>query len=98
MSVIATLKRGKALLVANDLREMAENLWLVEYRINVDEASAILLAAAELLDELGQRRYSSPWKCEMCASEPERHWIEMPNNGPIVPCPLCNHDGIIPRS
>lgn len=28
--------------------------------------------------------------CEYCATEPDRGWIEMPNNGPIVPCPICN--------
>lgn len=36
--------------VAADLREMAENLWLVEYRVSVDEDAALLLKAAELLE------------------------------------------------
>jgi hypothetical protein len=30
-------------------------------------------------------------KCEVCRREPERGWIEMENNGPIVPCWGCNH-------
>jgi hypothetical protein len=29
-------------------------------------------------------------KCPHCKGEPEPGWIEMPDNGPIVPCPLCN--------
>ena len=28
--------------------------------------------------------------CEHCKGEPESGWIEQPNNGPIVPCPVCN--------
>lgn len=28
--------------------------------------------------------------CYCCHGEPEPGWIEMPNNGPIVPCPICN--------
>jgi hypothetical protein len=28
--------------------------------------------------------------CFYCKAEPEAGWIEMPNNGPIVPCPVCN--------
>lgn len=38
-----------------------------------------------------------PPQCQYCAGEPEPHWIEMPNNGPIVPCPVCNPDGAIER-
>lgn len=30
--------------------------------------------------------------CAYCKGEPEPGWIEMPNNGPIVPCPSCNKD------
>ncbi len=38
--------------------------------------------------------------CEHCASEAEPGWIETDNNGPIVPCPLCNRrpvhdDGVL---
>ena len=28
--------------------------------------------------------------CHYCKGEPEAGWIETPNNGPIVPCPVCN--------
>lgn len=28
--------------------------------------------------------------CEYCANGPEPGWIETDNNGPIVPCPVCN--------
>lgn len=28
--------------------------------------------------------------CSYCAGEPEPGWIEMPDNGPIVSCPICN--------
>ena len=28
--------------------------------------------------------------CVYCSGEPEPGWIEMPNNGPIVPCPICS--------
>jgi hypothetical protein len=30
--------------------------------------------------------------CPGCRGEPEPGWIEMPNNGPIVPCWLCNRE------
>lgn len=29
-------------------------------------------------------------KCPHCKGEPEPGWIEMPDNGPVVPCPVCN--------
>lgn len=28
--------------------------------------------------------------CRYCQGEPEPGYIEMPNNGPVVPCPICN--------
>lgn len=28
--------------------------------------------------------------CSHCEDEPEHGWIETDNNGPIVPCPVCN--------
>ena len=28
--------------------------------------------------------------CPDCEREPEPGWIETDNNGPIVPCPVCN--------
>lgn len=28
--------------------------------------------------------------CDYCRDEPEPGRIETPNNGPIVPCPMCN--------
>lgn len=28
--------------------------------------------------------------CHYCAGEPEPGFIEMPNNGPLVHCPVCN--------
>ncbi len=31
-------------------------------------------------------------QCPSCKGEPEPGWIEMPNNGPIVPCWLCNRE------
>lgn len=31
--------------------------------------------------------------CRNCDGEPEPGWIETLNNGPIVPCPICNPDG-----
>lgn len=31
--------------------------------------------------------------CQHCRNEPERGWIEQDNNGPIVPCPVCNPRG-----
>jgi len=32
-------------------------------------------------------------ECPACENECERGWIEMDNNGPIVPCWVCNKDG-----
>lgn len=31
--------------------------------------------------------------CDYCKGEREPDWIEPPNNGPIVSCPMCNPDG-----
>ena len=28
--------------------------------------------------------------CAYCKGEPEPGYIEMPDNGPVVPCPVCN--------
>lgn len=28
--------------------------------------------------------------CSYCENEPEPGYIEIDNNGPIVPCPMCN--------
>jgi hypothetical protein len=45
-----------------------------------------------------QRRFV-PATCPYCAYDRQfpgfegGGWIEMPNNGPIVSCPLCNDDG-----
>ena len=36
--------------------------------------------------------------CEYCQAESEPGWIETDNNGPIVPCPICNDDGSKPRA
>lgn len=33
-----------------------------------------------------------PPECPACKGEPEPGWIETPNNGPIVPCWLCNRE------
>lgn len=30
--------------------------------------------------------------CQCCKNEPEPGFIEMPNNGPIVPCWVCNFE------
>ena len=30
--------------------------------------------------------------CRYCEGEPEAGYIEMPNNGPVVPCPICNNE------
>jgi hypothetical protein len=30
--------------------------------------------------------------CPHCAGEPEPGYIEMSDNGPIVPCPMCNKE------
>lgn len=30
--------------------------------------------------------------CYYCKGEPEPGYIEMPNNGPLVNCPICNPD------
>lgn len=41
-----------------------------------------------------------PDGCEHCAGEPDwvgPGWIEMPNNGPIASCPICNPTGAMPR-
>lgn len=35
--------------------------------------------------------------CQHCINETERGWIEQDNNGPIVPCPVCNRDEKIKR-
>ncbi len=35
--------------------------------------------------------------CAHCVREPERGWIEQDNNGPIVPCPVCNSEGAYSR-
>ena len=32
-------------------------------------------------------------KCFYCKNEPEPGWLETDNNGPIVPCPICNPKG-----
>lgn len=29
--------------------------------------------------------------CDFCKGEPEPGWIETTDNGPIVPCPICNN-------
>ncbi len=29
-------------------------------------------------------------RCEYCRNEPEPGWIDTDDNGPIVPCPVCN--------
>lgn len=34
-----------------------------------------------------------PICCPHCRNEPEPGWIETDNNGPIVPCPVCNPNG-----
>lgn len=42
----------------------------------------------------------SPANCPHCNGEPAwvgAGWIEQPNNGPIVACPLCNDDGVFQR-
>ena len=31
--------------------------------------------------------------CPQCKREAEPGWIELDNNGPIVPCLLCNRNG-----
>lgn len=39
--------------------------------------------------------------CAHCNTEPEwlgQGWIEQPNNGPIVNCPVCNEDKSKPRN
>lgn len=41
---------------ANQLRDMAKNLWSVEYRIRVDEDAALLERAATLLEAHHMRR------------------------------------------
>jgi hypothetical protein len=35
-------------------------------------------------------RMSSPCLC--CKNEPEPGYIELPNNGPVVPCWVCNFE------
>ena len=37
--------------------------------------------------------------CSYCevSGQTEKGWIETDNNGPIVPCPVCNDDGHISR-
>ena len=39
-------------------------------------------------------------ECFHCGDEPEwvgAGWIEVLNNGPISPCPVCNPKGAMPR-
>lgn len=45
--------------IARDLREMAEHLWDVEHRINIDDDAKTLLAAADVL-ALHQRAAAAP--------------------------------------
>lgn len=33
---------------------------------------------------------STGTRCFYCEGEPKPGWIEVPNNGPITPCPACN--------
>lgn len=44
-----------------------------------------------------RERAQAARECFYCASEPEPGWIEMPNNGPIASCPICNGDGAVPH-
>ena len=45
------------------------------------------------------RNHDNP--CQHCASDATwlgyPGWIEQDNNGPIVPCPVCNDDGAMER-
>lgn len=41
---------SRAATIAADLRTMADNLWDVEFRINVDTDAALLCEAASLLE------------------------------------------------
>jgi hypothetical protein len=48
-------------------------------------------------------RIPKPSECPFCEYErrfpgfEKGGWMQLDNNGPIVPCPLCNSDGKIPR-
>lgn len=42
-------------------------------------------------EEEARRQMRNP-ACRYCEGEPDPGWIEMPNNGPIVPCPVCNKE------
>lgn len=36
--------------------------------------------------------------CMHCLNETEPGWVEQDNNGPIVPCQVCNPDGAFERT
>lgn len=65
------------------------------------EMMAALEADGEKLramtDEDHGPHFVSDDECFYCQGEPEPGWIETDNNGPIVPCIVCNRDGKKPR-
>lgn len=77
--------------VAADLRQMAESLWEVEFRIDVDRDAALLLAAisiraTESTARIG-RDANSPWmrsmrsarKLNCCAGSDHMHDAHLPD-------------------
>ena len=53
--------------------------------------------------ELVAKMRPKPGECFYCESDrkidvPEGGWIYTGNNGPYVPCPICNPDGAHKRS
>lgn len=46
----AVTRMAEAVRVAAELRQMANDLWRVEHRIDVDEDAELLLSAAKLLE------------------------------------------------
>ena len=38
-------------------------------------------------------KWVCPSCCPQCKREAEPGWIELDNNGPIVPCMVCNRNG-----
>jgi hypothetical protein len=55
---------------------------------------------AELHRDTGSRMKWTPKNCKHCEydrAETGGGWIYTGNNGPYVPCPVCNSDGAHPR-
>lgn len=80
------------------------------YRAGMSSAAAVCdaLGSKGIGDQVWRLRQMvrvwQPDNCPLCASERKSPgfetggWLQLDNNGPIVPCALCNPNGEHPRS